>query len=36
MRNFIYKNVTTITMVFTTMCFVVGLFAGNKFVKRNK
>jgi len=36
MRNFIYKNTQAIVMVFTTICFVIGLFAGNKLITRRK
>jgi hypothetical protein len=36
MRNFIYKNIQAIAMVFTTICFVIGLFAGNKLITRRK
>ena len=31
MSKFINKNIQTIGIVFTTICFVVGLLAGNKF-----
>jgi hypothetical protein len=36
MRNFISKNIQAIAMVFTTICFVIGLFAGNKLITRKK
>jgi hypothetical protein len=31
MSKFIRKNIQAIGIVFTTICFVVGLLAGNKF-----
>ena len=34
MSKFINKNIQAIGIVFTTICFVIGLLAGNKF--RNK
>ena len=40
MRNFIYKNIKAISMVFTTICFVIGLIAGDRartlYTSRNK
>ncbi len=36
MRSFINKNIQAIAMVFTTICFVIGLFAGNKLITRRK
>ena len=36
MHSFIYKNFKAISMVFTTICFVIGLFAGNKLITRRK
>ena len=30
MSKFINKNIQVIGMVFTTICFVIGLFIGNK------
>ena len=31
MRKFINKNIQAIGIVLTTICFVIGLLAGNKF-----
>ena len=36
MRSFIYKNFKAISMVFTTICFVIGLFAGNKLITNRR
>ena len=36
MRKFINKNIQVIGITFTTICFVIGLFAGNKLVTRKK
>lgn len=36
MSNIINKNIKAIAMVFTTICFVIGLFAGNKLITRKK
>ena len=36
MRKFINKNIQTIGITFTTICFVIGLLAGNKIVSRKK
>lgn len=36
MRNFFYKNIKAISMVFTTICFVIGLFAGNKLITNRR
>ena len=36
MSKFIHKNLNAIAMVFTSICFIVGLFAGNKLVTNRK
>jgi hypothetical protein len=36
MKTIINKNINAIAMVFTTICFVIGLFAGNKVITRRK
>lgn len=36
MSKFINKNFQAIGIVFTTICFVIGLLAGNKLVTRRK
>ena len=36
MSKFINKNIQVIGITFTTICFVVGLLAGNKLITRRK
>ena len=36
MKTIINKNIKAIAMIFTTICFVIGLFAGNKLITRKK
>jgi len=36
MKTIINKNIKAIAMTFTTICFVIGLFAGNKLITRRK